>query len=497
MKAYQELEARKKRVSALGNAMGILSWDQATMMPEESAPARAEVMAELSLMVHELETGDQLSDLISEAENDIDRLDDWQKANLREIRHQFTHANAMPAALVEALVKAESEAEMVWRKARPENDYNSLAPKLETLFALKREEAGIKADVLGVSPYEAMLDNFDPGRREDQVDEIFGDLETFLPGFLEKVIEKQRSSTQIIDPEGPFEIAKQEELGKEVMNIIGFPFGRGRLDVSHHPFCGGADGDIRITTRYDESDFITSLMAVIHETGHALYEDGRPPQWRGQPVGNSRGMTLHESQSLLLEMQAARSEEFIRYLAPVMKRHMAGDGPAWETDNIMRIYRKVEPGLIRVDADEVTYPLHIILRYKLEKALLAEEVSVADLPGAWNDLMQKLLGITPPDDVDGVMQDVHWPAGLFGYFPTYSLGAMAAAQIFASATSDDKDILPGLGRGDFMPLFQWLNKHIRGKGCLYTPDALIENATGAGLTSAAYKASIQSRYLNS
>jgi len=496
MTPYQQLEARKKRVSALNNAMGILQWDQQTMMPEGAAPARASVLAELSVMAHEMETGSELSDLIAAAESDTGQLDAWQRANLREIRHQFVHANAIPSDLVEKLVMAGSDAEMTWRIARPNNDFKSLAPKLETLFELKREEANIKAGIMGVTPYEAMLDRYDPGRREPQVDRIFSDLENFLPGFLQQVMAKQAAAPSPVMPAGPFPLERQRELSHEVMKVFGFPFERGRLDTAHHPFSGGADGDLRITTRYNEADFMKSLMAVIHETGHALYEDGRPPQWLGQPVGNSRGMTLHESQSLLLEMQAARSEEFIRFLLPIIQRVLGGSGPAWTPDNFLRIYRKVEPGLIRVYADEVTYPLHVILRYRLEKAILANELATRDLPGAWNELMEKLVGIRPTDDRDGVMQDVHWPEGIFGYFPTYSLGALAAAQIFAAAQKADTDILPGLGRGDPAPLFNWLDRSIRSQGCLYMPDELIERATGAELGTAAFKASVKARYLD-
>lgn len=385
---------------------------------------------------------------------------------------------------------------MIWREARPDNDFKRLAPALDKLFSLKREEASIKSEIMNVTPYEAMMDRYDPGRREPQVDRIFADLESFLPGFIQQVMEKQAAAPAAVMPEGPFPIEQQRELSHEVMKIFGFPFDRGRLDTAHHPFSGGADGDVRITTRYSEGDFMKSLMAVIHETGHALYEDGRPAQWLGQPVGNSRGMTLHESQSLLLEMQAARSEEFVRFLVPTIKRVLGGEGPAWEPDNILRVYRKVEPGLIRVYADEVTYPLHVILRYKLEKAIISNDLATHDLPGAWNDLMESLVGVRPTNDTDGVMQDVHWPEGIFGYFPTYSLGAMAAAQIFAAAQKDDKNILPGLGRGDLAPLFSWLDQHIRHQGCLYMPDELIAKATGSGLDTAAFKASIRARYLD-
>jgi carboxypeptidase Taq len=496
MHAYQQLEARKKRASALNNAMGILHWDQQTMMPEGAAPARAAVLAELSVLLHEMETGTELSDLIDQAEAESAQLDDWQRANLREIRQQFVHANAMPADLVEKIVLAQSESHMTWRDARPRNDFASLAPKLETLFQLKREEATIKAGILGVTPYEALLDQFDPGRREAQVDAIFADLEQFLPPILAQVLDKQAAQPLPVMPQGPFPIARQVELSHAIMRVFGFPFDRGRLDTAHHPFSGGADGDIRITTRYDEGDFMKSLMAVIHETGHALYEDGRPPQWLGQPVGHTRGMTLHESQSLLLEMQAVRSEGFIRFLAPLIQRELGGAGPAWEADNLLRLCRRVERSLVRVFADEVSYPLHVILRYKLEKALLAGQLAIRDLPLAWNDLMEELVGVRPTDDRDGVMQDVHWPEGIFGYFPTYSLGAVAAAQLFTAAQRDTPGLLPALGRGDVAPLFSWLDRNVRSQGCRYLPDELIARATGEGLSTAAFKASIRARYLD-
>ncbi|AQA17792.1 carboxypeptidase M32 [Halioglobus japonicus] len=496
MNAYQKLEATHKRLSALRNAEGILFWDHETMMPSGAAEARAEVEAELSVMQHEIQTDPATADAIAEAEQQREQLDPWQQANLREIKRLYRHANAVPADLVEKMVHARHEATMVWREARPANDFKRLAPKLKALFDLKREEAGIKAELFGITPYEALLDQYDPGRREVQIDAIFDDLAGFLPNFLQQVLEKQAQGPAILQPQGPFALDKQEALSRAVMEVLDFPFDRGRLDVAAHPFSGGADGDNRITTRYEESDFTASLMAVVHEVGHALYEDGRPKDWLSQPVGNSRDMTLHESQSLLLEMQAGRSEAFIRHLAPIIRDTLGGSGPAWEADNLVRLQHKVAPGLIRVYADEVTYPLHVILRYKLEKAIVADDITIDDLPGAWNEMMQRYLGITPPSDTDGVMQDVHWPEGLFGYFPTYSLGAMAAAQIFAAANRAVPEIMPGLAEGNLKPLYGWLDTHIRSQGCLYLPDELIERATGEPLGTAAYKAAVTARYLN-
>ncbi len=497
MKAYQELEARHRRLSALGNAAGILNWDQATIMPSGSAPARAELVAELDVLAHEMTTSSEMADLLAEVQSDGTNLSEWQHANVREMNHMFKHATAITADLVKRSALAESDAEMTWREARKNNDFKSLAPKLDVIFEIKREEAAVKAEAFGVSPYEALLDQFDPGRMEHSVDVLFDDLADFLPGFLQQVLDQQAGNPDLLIPPGPHAEEDQFKLGKRVMEVIGFPFERGRLDVSHHPFSGGADGDRRITTRYDKDDFTKSLMAVIHETGHALYQDGLPDEWRGQPVGNHRGMTIHESQSLLLEMQAARTDEFIRCLSPIVREELKGSGPAWEEDNLIKIYRKVERGLIRVDADEVTYPLHVLLRYRLEKAILSGDIKTMDLSGAWNDMMEQLIGIRPPDDADGVMQDVHWPAGIFGYFPTYSLGALTAAQLFQSAKKADPGILPALGEGDFSPLFAWLNPNIREKGCLHSPDELIEKATGEPLSTDAFKTHVKARYLAS
>ncbi|TNE41235.1 MAG: carboxypeptidase M32 [Alphaproteobacteria bacterium] len=494
MNAYQELEKLNERASALGNAMGILGWDEATTMREGSAAGRAQMMGHLSVLAHEFATDPRRGDLIEEAEG-MNELGDWERANVREMKHHYLHATAVPADLIEKMVHARSDAGMTWRSARGANDFAALAPKLEKLFDLTREYAAAKASALGKQPYDALLDTYDPGRTTQQVDAIFGDLEEFLPPLIDEVIAHQAAGPEIIEPTGPFPAENQKALGEAIMKLIGFPFERGFLDVSHHPFSGGADRDVRITTRYEENDFTASLMAVVHETGHALYQDGLPLKWRQQPVGDHRGMTLHESQSLLLEMQAARTDEFIRHISPLVKETLKGEGPAWNADNLIRLYRRVKRGLIRVYADEVTYPLHVILRYRLEKAILNKDIPVKDLPGEWNKMMVNLVGIEPPDDKDGVMQDVHWPEGIFGYFPTYSLGAVTAAQLFKAATDKDPSVVPSLGEGNFKPLFAWLDENVRGRACLLTPDELIEQATGKPLGTDDFKAHLKRRYL--
>jgi carboxypeptidase Taq len=499
MKAYNETEGRFKRLTDLNGALAVLHWDSAAMMPAGGATARADQITALSLVCHDMMVDPALNDLLSRAENEADSnpddFDNWHLANLAEMRRMWRHANAVPADLVEALSQATSACEMVWRDARPDNDFARLEPLLSHLVSLVREVATAKSEALGISPYDALLDEFDPGTRSIEIDPLFDGLDDFLPDFLAAVQDRQNSGPQPEPLSGKFAIADQRALAERLMHQLGFDFDFGRLDVSHHPFTGGVPDDVRITTRYYEDNFTQSLMGVLHETGHALYERGLPAQWRHQPVGAARGMTMHESQSLIIEMLACRSEEFVRYLTPLVQDAFKGKGPAWEADNLISHYRRVHPGLIRVDADEVTYPAHVILRYRLEKNLISGDLSVADLPGAWNEAMQKSLGLKPPSDIDGVLQDIHWPSGAFGYFPTYTLGAMAAAQLFDAAVQENDGVLIGLEHGDFGPLLTWLRTHVHALGSLMSTRDLMIRATKKPLDVEIYKAHLTRRYL--
>lgn len=495
MTAYQELERRHARIAAIGDALGILGWDTQTIMPEGANDGRAEQTATLSVIAHELATDPRMADLLAEAESD-DSLDAWQRANLREMRRNHVHATAIPADLVEATSRAVSVCEMTWRAARAESDFAKLLPSLTEVLARVREGAEALGSVMGISAYDALLDSHDPGARAERIDALFDDLSGFLPDLIGRVLDRQAAGPAVIEPQGPFPVDKQRELGVRMMERLGFDFSRGRLDVSLHPFCGGATGDVRITTRYDEANFTDALMGILHETGHALYEQNRPRAWLSQPVGQSRGMAVHESQSLLMEMQACRSAEFITWLAPVVRETFVGEGPAWEADNLRRLYSRVERGFIRVNADEVTYPAHIILRYRLEKALIAGDLTLPDLPGAWNDGMAELVGVVPPDDRLGCLQDIHWPGGGWGYFPSYTLGAMTAAQLFDAARTADPEIVPALSRGEFTPLVNWLRVNVHETGCFHASgDELLTAATGRPLDASVFKRHLERRYL--
>jgi carboxypeptidase Taq len=494
---YDELERRFGRISQLGEVAEMLQWDLAAMMPPGGAETRAAQLATLKVMAHELLADPLTADLLDAAEQDwADALDPWQRANLKEMRRSQRRATALPADLVSALSLAASRCEQVWRKARAESDFALVLPLMKEQLKLVREEAKILGAALKLSPYDALLDGYEPDGRSAEIDVVFDDLATFLPDFVGSALERQASEGEPLKLKGPFPVEAQRQLGLKLMGIVGFDFEHGRLDTSHHPFCGGVPEDVRITTRYDKSDFMTSLMGVLHETGHALYEQGLPARWRGQPVGYARGMSTHESQSLLMEMQACRSREFISFVAPLVREAFRKSGPEWEAENLHRHYARIERGFIRVDADEATYPAHVILRYRLEKAMISGDLEPIDLPGAWYAGMDKLLGIRPPDDARGCLQDIHWYDGAWGYFPTYTLGAMTAAQLFAAAEAALPDLRGDLARGDFTALVGWLRTYVHGKASSVSAKDILIQATGRPLDAAVFKAHLERRYLS-
>ncbi len=496
MTAYQELESRFRRVGALEEAIGVLNWDSATMMPAGGAATRAEQLATLSLLAHQQLTAAEIDDLLDSAEGANTALGSWEQANLCEMRRRHSHAIAVPGDLVEAVARISAECEAVWRKARPANDFSAVRPLLEKMLRLQREVAQAKAERLGVTPFEALLDRYEPGGSVAMIDRLFGELAAFLPDLIEAIIERQGAVPPPPDPSGPFLVTAQRRAAERLMTAVGFDFAHGRLDISAHPFCSGAPDDVRITTRYDEHDFSKALMGVLHETGHALYKRNLPAHWRLQPVGAARGMAIHESQSLLLEMQVCRSLAFAKFAAPILREVFDGEGPAWMPEALYRRQIRVRRSLIRVDADEVTYPAHVILRYRLEQAMLAEDLNVRDLPGAWAEEMRKLLGIAPDTDRDGCLQDIHWFDGSWGYFPTYTLGAMIAAQMFEAILETIPDLPDLIAGGEFQPLFAWLRERVHGQGSLMSTAQLVESATGRPLGVASFERHLRRRYLD-
>jgi carboxypeptidase Taq len=494
--AYRALEDRFRRIALVGDALGVLHWDGAVMMPRGGAAARSDQIAALAVIRHTMIIEPALRDDLERAEAQSAALDEWQLANLREMRRRHRHAAAVPADLVEALSKASSACETQWRDARKNADYVAILPTFREVLTLTRRLGEAKAQAFDCSVYDALLDAYEPDGRTADIDPIFDEYAAFLPKFLDAVLARQENEPTPVLPPGPFPIDRQRALMRGMAQTVGLDFETARLDESLHPFSGGVPEDSRITTRYDAEDFTQAMMGVLHETGHAMYERGLPVAWRHQPVGEARGMTLHESQSLLIEMQVCRSREFMTWAALIIRRELGGTGGAWDADNLYRLATRVERGFIRVDADEVTYPAHVILRYRLERAMLSGDLALGDLPGAWNDMMQSLLGVTPPNDALGCLQDIHWYDGAWDYFPTYTLGAMAAAQLFAAAKQGQPAIAPALGSGNFGPLMSWLREHVHSLASLLPTGALIEKATGRPFSDTAFKVHLRARYLS-
>lgn len=498
--SYATLEKTFHRLAQLGHAEAMLSWDQHVMMPPKGNPARSKALAELTVLRTEILQDERLAERFDTAGQESG-LNDWQRANLREMKHTWQQTRAIPKDLVEAQSLASSECEHAWRTMRPNNDWAGFEPLLQRVFDLAGEAAAAYQDALGAdrgyaNAYDALMDQFDPGTRMSRIDPVFDRLKAELPVTLERILERQSQRQTPIKPQSSIPIAQQDLLARTLMSTLGFDFEAGRLDQTAHPFSGGVPSDSRITTRYDERNVIEGLMGVIHETGHSRYETGLPAEWTSQPVGHAMGMGVHESQSLFFEMQLGRSRPFIDAIAPLVRQYL-GDDPAFTADNLHALYTRVEPGQIRVNADEVTYPSHVILRYELERDIILGKASVKDIPERWNQAMSDLLGLdTRGDFRNGPMQDIHWPMGAIGYFPSYTLGALNAAQLHAALLRDVPDAAERVARLDLAPIFDWLSRNIWQQGRFHNYDDLMTQATGEVLNPDYFLDHLQERYLS-
>jgi len=492
MTAYARLTSRFARIATIGEAASVLGWDASAMMPPGGGAARGDQLAVLAGLAHGLLTAPEVADDLALADA---RTDEWDVANLGLMRHAHVRATAVPEDLVEAQARANSACEKVWREARRNSDFAAVAPYLAEVVSLTRQAADAMAPALGLSPYDALMDGYQRGIGAADVAPVFARYEAFLRDALPRAEERQAQQPPPVELQGVFPADRQEGLCRHLSARAGLEFDHARLDRSTHPFCGGTPTDVRITTRYNEADPAQALMGVLHETGHALYERGLPTGYARQPVGNAAGMAAHESQSLIIEMQSCRSDPFLAWLGPELHGAFGGAAEPYAPSNLSRLWRRIERGLIRVDADEMTYPAHVILRFRLEQALVAGDLQVADLPGAWRDGLMALLGVAPPDDARGCLQDIHWYDGAFGYFPSYTLGAMAAAQLMAAARREVEGLDAGLGRGDLGPLVAWLRLRVHGQGSRLGFNDLLREATGKPLDPADFEAHLTARYL--
>ena len=491
--AYDELAGIWTQLHHFEHLQALAGWDQAAMMPPKGSDARASAMAEMEGLLHRMRTDPKLVDLLQRAA--AEPVDAHARANLSEIRREWRAANALPQALVEATSLAGARCEHAWRTQRPANDWVGFLENFREVLRLGREVAQRLADETGLAPYDALMDHYEPGATSAEVDRVFGDLQQWLPGLVAQVREKQANDVVTL-PIGPFPKFAQRALSHDVMALLGFDFDGGRLDESAHPFSGGVPEDTRLTTRYREDDLMQALMGTVHETGHARYEQNLPREWLGQPVSRARSMAIHESQSLSFEMQLGRGRAFAGLLAPLLRKHF-GDQAAFAPDNLLALMTRVKPGFIRVDADELTYPAHVILRYGIEKNLIDGSIEADDIPAQWDEGMQSLLGVdTRGNYRDGPLQDVHWSGGAFGYFPCYTLGAMYAAQWFAAIREAQPDLDVRIARGDLAPAFDWLRDNIWRQASRWPTAELAARATSEALNPAHLRRHLEARYLS-
>ncbi len=493
MKAYQTLEGIFAKAHHVNNALAFLHWDYEVMMPQGGAASRAEQLAVLDGLHHQALTSKEIEPLLDHAEQE--HLDPWQTRNLKLMRKIWLHHAAIPADLQHAFSKAGTTCNTAWRTAKESDDFDTYLPHQQEVVKLAREIAQAKAAIMGCTRYEAMLDQFDEGRKDAELQAIFSELKAFLPDFIQNVVDHQRTHSPVDEVHMFVPKEKLLQLNKTIMKTLGFNFNHGRLDSSTHPFCGGSSEDIRITTRYDDQDFLSSLMAVMHETGHALYEAGLNKDWATQPVGQALGMSVHESQALLIEMQLGRSREFLYVVASIISQILEENNDSWSATNLYKLYTRVEPGFIRVDADEVTYPVHVMIRYEIEKQLIEGAIDFKDVPELWHTQMKSLLGLEVPSHKLGCMQDIHWTDGSFGYFPSYTLGAIIAAQLFHSATKHIPDIKLQIKEGNITPLIDWLREQIHSNASSMPANDLLRQTTGESINIALYTSYLKNKYL--
>lgn len=492
---YQSLENQFKRLARIDHARTFLQWDHMVMMPPGGNRTRAEAIAELTALRHELLTSPELGELIEGARGEAQ--DSFRQRSLLEMERMYRRAVCLPAELVKAKTLAGSICEHGWRTQRQQNDWPGFLANFLEVVRLSREEAEARrAAEPGrfPTPYDAMLDLYCTGDDSTFLAEVFARLKRELPALVREVVEKQKEE-QVPDLHGCYPIADQQMLNRELMARLGFDFDRGRQDVSAHPFSTGGRGDQRITTRYRESEFLEALLATAHETGHAAYEDGLPEEWDGLPVGFARNMCLHESQSLFFEKQLFLSRPFLTFfsatihgLLPDTVRH---DGPT-----LWAAATRVSPSYIRVEADEVTYPLHVILRYEIEAGLINSSLEAEDIPEIWDAKMTEYLGLSTRNNYrNGCLQDMHWSDGSFGYFPSYTIGALNGAQLAAALKKSHPDWQERLAAGEVAFARGWLRENIWRRASSMDSQEIIRSASGEGTNPEYFLNHIRDRYL--
>lgn len=483
--AVEEAVGLAREAATLGSTASILGWDQETMMPSGGLEHRARQLAQLARLVHGMSTDPRLGDALARAAEATQALPDTHpdRVNVRELRRDHDKATKLPARLVEELASTASVAQHEWAEARKASDFARFRPWLEKIVRLNREKADCFGwDRAGGERWDALADSFEPGCTARYVDGVFVPLRARLQPMLDAIKGARRRPDGSFN-DHPVDIDAQERFARFVSGAIGFDFSRGRLDRSTHPFCGGSHcNDVRMTSRYSERCTLDGLGSTMHESGHGMYEQGLDPAWIGTPMGEAVSLSIHESQSRLWENQVGRSLPFCRWARAKMPEFVGGAANGFTAEQVYEAANVVEPGFIRVDADEATYNMHVMVRFELERAMISRDLDVKDLPGEWNRLYRDYLGLTVPDDRRGCLQDVHWSGGMIGYFPTYTLGTLYAAQFFEKAREAIPGLDDGFAKGEFRQLLGWLNTNIHRQGRRWLSADLCVQVTGKPLS---------------
>ncbi len=480
-------------IEDLKAAAAVLTWDQKTYMPDGGAEARAQQLSTLQSTAHERFVADETGELIDRA---ADALDDPDRLNpdaalVRVARRDYERAVRVPSSLVAELSKATSQAQQAWKQARGNDDFSQFAPHLERLVNLSVE----KAEAIGYEddPYDALLTEYEPGRTTEEVESLFDTLRDDLVPIVDTIDDAPQIDNSIL--RGTYPESAQQAFGRSVIEDFGYDFDRGRQDVSAHPFTTAfSPTDVRLTTRYDEENVASALFSTIHEAGHGLYEQGIDPALDRTPLGEGTSLSIHESQARLWENHVGRSRPFWRHYLPKLKDAFPDALGDATLEPFYRAINRVEPSLIRVEADEVTYNLHVMLRFELERGLIDGSVSVNELPERWNEAMDNSLGVVPETDANGVLQDVHWSQGAFGYFPTYTLGTLTAAHLVETIQDDLPDLSDQIANGRFVPLLDWLHTHIHKHGRILKAPDLLNRTTGADLSAAPWLQYVRDKF---
>ncbi len=490
MNPYEAYKQKMQKIADLRNAAAVLNWDEETYLPEKGAAFRGRQLATLSTLAHELFADESLGTLLQELAGDTE-LDTIKKGNVTKTLEDYEKNKKYTSGFVHKLSVTTSKAYHAWIQARKENNFDRYEPALHEMVALKKQEA----DLLGyeIHPYDALLDDYEKGATVNMLDTIFKNVVSQLKPFTDKILAHPPVDNSLLHQH--FDKDKQWRYGLRLLEAMGFDFEAGRQDISEHPFTTSFNAqDVRITTRVDENDFANMTWSCIHEGGHALYEQGLPADQYGLPAGEAASLSIHESQSRLWENNVGRSMNFWKHYYHELKNTFKEQLSDKSLDHFYHAINKVQPSLIRTESDEITYHFHILIRYEIEKKLIAGDLSTKDLREAWNSLYKKHLNIDVPDDRQGVLQDIHWSHGSFGYFPTYSLGSFYAAQFFNTAQNQIAGLGGQIASGQLSSLLGWLRKNIHCHGSLYRSEELCRKVTGEGLDFKYFMAYVQEKY---